>query len=120
MHIHEVLFQVVDRQDDVIDDEESGTVRVNDRGAEPTEPWEDGWKDTVIARPGQVTRLRMKFTTPASSSGTAHRRARGKRDDAAVPDRTDQPGSPHSSVASNRSALRLLARHRRAVTRPYG
>ena len=62
MHIHEVLFQVVDRQD-VIVDEESGTVRV-DHTAEPSppEPWEDGWKDTVIAYPGQVTRMRMKFT----------------------------------------------------------
>ena len=62
MHIHEVLFQVVDRQD-VIVDEESGTVRVDDTAKpSPPEPWEDGWKDTVIAYPGQVTRMRMKFT----------------------------------------------------------
>jgi len=62
MHIHEVLFQVVDRQDVVID-EESGTVRVDDTAKpSPPEPWEDGWKDTVIAYPGQVTRMRMKFT----------------------------------------------------------
>jgi FtsP/CotA-like multicopper oxidase with cupredoxin domain len=62
MHIHEVLFQVVDRQDVVVD-EASGTVRVDD-AAEPVppEPWEEGWKDTVIAYPGQVTRLRMRFT----------------------------------------------------------
>jgi FtsP/CotA-like multicopper oxidase with cupredoxin domain len=25
------------------------------------EPWENGWKDTVIAYPGQVTRVRIKF-----------------------------------------------------------
>ena len=62
MHIHEVLFQVVDRQD-VIVDEESGTVRVDDTAEpSPPEPWEDGWKDTVIAYPGQVTRMRMRFT----------------------------------------------------------
>jgi FtsP/CotA-like multicopper oxidase with cupredoxin domain len=62
MHIHEVLFQVVDRQD-VIVDEENGAVRVNDTAEpSPPEPWEDGWKDTVIAYPGQVTRLRMRFT----------------------------------------------------------
>jgi FtsP/CotA-like multicopper oxidase with cupredoxin domain len=30
----------------------------------PPEPWENGWKDTVIAYPGQVTRLRLKFTNP--------------------------------------------------------
>ena len=28
------------------------------------EPWENGWKDTVIAYPGQVTRLRLRFTNP--------------------------------------------------------
>ena len=27
-------------------------------------PWENGWKDTVIAYPGQVTRLRLRFTNP--------------------------------------------------------
>jgi FtsP/CotA-like multicopper oxidase with cupredoxin domain len=61
MHIHEVLFQVVDRQDVVVD-EESGTVRVDDTSdPTPPEPWEEGWKDTVIAYPGQVTRMRMTF-----------------------------------------------------------
>jgi FtsP/CotA-like multicopper oxidase with cupredoxin domain len=61
MHIHEVLFQVVDRQAIVVD-EEGGTVEI-EPGSEPTspEPWEDGWKDTVIAYPGQVTRMRMRF-----------------------------------------------------------
>ena len=24
-------------------------------------PWEDGWKDTVIAYPGEVTRIRATF-----------------------------------------------------------
>jgi FtsP/CotA-like multicopper oxidase with cupredoxin domain len=62
MHIHEVLFQVVDRQN-IIVDEATGTVQVDSASAPtPPEPWENGWKDTVIAYPGQVTRLRMKFT----------------------------------------------------------
>ena len=62
MHIHEVFFQVVDRHDVVVD-EENGTVRVDDTAEpSPPEPWEDGWKDTVIAYPGQVTRLRLRFT----------------------------------------------------------
>jgi spore coat protein A len=62
MHIHEVAFQVVNRQAIVVD-EENGTVRV-DAGSAPTPPesWENGWKDTVIAYPGQVTRLRLRFT----------------------------------------------------------
>ena len=62
MHLHEVAFQVVNRQAIVID-EENGTVRV-DVGSAPTPPeaWENGWKDTVVAYPGQVTRLRLRFT----------------------------------------------------------
>ena len=28
------------------------------------EAWETGFKDTVIAYPGQVTRVRAQFTTP--------------------------------------------------------
>jgi FtsP/CotA-like multicopper oxidase with cupredoxin domain len=61
MHIHEVLFEVVNRQ--AIDvEEESHRVRVKP-GSEPRppEPWEAGWKDTVIAYPEEVTRLKMKF-----------------------------------------------------------
>jgi len=34
-----------------------GTVR-------PAEPWETGFKDTVVAYPGQVTRIRMQFPAP--------------------------------------------------------
>jgi FtsP/CotA-like multicopper oxidase with cupredoxin domain len=30
----------------------------------PPEPWETGVKDTVIAYPGQVTRVRTRFNTP--------------------------------------------------------
>ncbi len=64
MHIHEILFQVVDRQDIVLDEEES-TVRISPASTPaPPEPWENGWKDTVIAYPGQVTRMRMRFTQP--------------------------------------------------------
>ena len=63
MHIHEVTFEVVGRQDIVVD-EEDGTVRVAP-GSTPRapQPWESGFKDTVIAYPGQVTRLRARFDT---------------------------------------------------------
>jgi FtsP/CotA-like multicopper oxidase with cupredoxin domain len=61
MHVHEVLFQVVDRQPIVVD-EVSGSVQVEpDSTPISPPPWENGWKDTVIAFPGQVTRLRMRF-----------------------------------------------------------
>jgi spore coat protein A len=65
MHVHEVVFEVVDRQ----------TLEVNEEGeteaparlvGEPRapEPWETGLKDTVIAYPGEVTRIKAKFETP--------------------------------------------------------
>jgi FtsP/CotA-like multicopper oxidase with cupredoxin domain len=64
IHIHEVAFEVVDRQE-IIVDETTDTVQV-DGAATPTppEPWETGFKDTVIAYPGQVTRVRATFGTP--------------------------------------------------------
>ena len=64
MHIHEVVFEVVDRQP-IFVDEVNKTVQVVP-GSLPTppEPWENGHKDTVIAYPGQVTRVRAQFNTP--------------------------------------------------------
>ena len=37
-----------------------------DPGSTPTppEPWETGVKDTVIAYPGEVTRIKAKFSNP--------------------------------------------------------
>ena len=48
IHLHLVKFEVVNRE--II----GGAVR-------PPEPWEMGWKDTVIAYPGEVTRIKAKF-----------------------------------------------------------
>jgi FtsP/CotA-like multicopper oxidase with cupredoxin domain len=64
MHIHEVVFEVVNRQQ-ILVDEAAGTVRVVP-GSVPTppEPWETGFKDTVTAYPGEVTRVKAQFTTP--------------------------------------------------------
>ena len=58
MHVHDVLFQLVDRQE--IDDE---TGRPEGR-KRPPKPEEDGWLDTVIAYPGEVTRIRARFVKP--------------------------------------------------------
>jgi spore coat protein A, manganese oxidase len=64
MHIHEIHFEVVDRQDITVD-EESHDVQVDPESDRvPPEPWETGFKDTVIAYPGQVTRVRGRFDTP--------------------------------------------------------
>ena len=32
--------------------------------ARPPEPWESGWKDTVISYPGEITRVKAKFDVP--------------------------------------------------------
>ncbi len=57
IHIHEIHFQVVDRQAlDPATNMPMGTPR-------PPEVWESGFKDTVIAYPGEVTRVRGRFDT---------------------------------------------------------
>jgi FtsP/CotA-like multicopper oxidase with cupredoxin domain len=48
IHIHEILFQVLERQPF------GGAAR-------GPEPWETGRKDTVIAYPGEITRVKATF-----------------------------------------------------------
>ena len=64
MHIHEVVFEVVNREG--LETNAEGEV------AEPIEldgdvvlpePWETGFKDTVITYPAQVTRVKARFET---------------------------------------------------------
>jgi FtsP/CotA-like multicopper oxidase with cupredoxin domain len=67
MHIHEIAFEVVDRQAITYTQEEgtghiSGVEPIGD--PRPPEAWENGWKDTAISYPGEVIRLRAKFDTP--------------------------------------------------------
>lgn len=62
IHLHQVQFQVVNRQNLALNSEEEPIVPVALAG--PTtypKPTELGYKDTVIAYPGQVTRLRVRF-----------------------------------------------------------
>jgi len=51
IHIHLVQFQIVNRQP-------------FDGEAYLPEPWESGRKDTVIAYPGEITRVKAKFDIP--------------------------------------------------------
>jgi FtsP/CotA-like multicopper oxidase with cupredoxin domain len=77
MHIHEVQFAVIDRQPIEVTEpdgepmeemdghggmEPGGTVQLIDSPRSP-EPNERGFKDTVIAYPGEVTRVRMRFSS---------------------------------------------------------
>jgi FtsP/CotA-like multicopper oxidase with cupredoxin domain len=49
IHIHEILFEVIDRQP------------FEDGAARGPEPWETGRKDTVIAYPDEITRVKATF-----------------------------------------------------------
>ncbi|MFE9307255.1 multicopper oxidase family protein [Streptomyces sp. NPDC006706] len=49
IHIHEVQFQVVDRQ------------KLPAGGRRPPEAWERGFKDTVLAYPQETTRVKVRF-----------------------------------------------------------
>ncbi len=69
MHIHDVVFQVLNRQEIYVDEmgaqmegEMAPTVQIVP-GSVPLdpEPWENGFKETVIAYPGQVTRVVATF-----------------------------------------------------------
>jgi spore coat protein A, manganese oxidase len=65
MHVHEVTFQVVNREGLLLDGDGEVVQPIQlDGNITLPEPWENGWKDTVIAYPGQVTRLRLRFTNP--------------------------------------------------------
>jgi FtsP/CotA-like multicopper oxidase with cupredoxin domain len=63
MHIHEIAFEVVNRQDISIN-AATQEVHVLPGSVVPPEPWETGLKDTVIAYPLQVTRVKLQFNTP--------------------------------------------------------
>ncbi|MGW2499841.1 multicopper oxidase family protein [Streptomyces sp. NPDC001588] len=52
IHVHEVQFEIVDRR------------TFTQKTPSPPEPWERGFKDTAIAYPGAVTRLRATFDRP--------------------------------------------------------
>jgi spore coat protein A len=64
MHVHEVTFEVVNRQDIFVNEATQEVQVVPGSTPTPPEPWETGFKDTVLAYPGQVTRIRAQFNTP--------------------------------------------------------
>jgi FtsP/CotA-like multicopper oxidase with cupredoxin domain len=62
MHVHEVVFEVVNRQALVVNEDGETAPPVQfAEAARPAEAWESGFKDTVIAYPGEVTRIKAKF-----------------------------------------------------------
>jgi len=65
IHLHQVQFQVVDRElltmTGMPADGMMGMPFALSGTVTPPEPWETGWKDTVIAYPGQATRIKARF-----------------------------------------------------------
>jgi len=64
MHVHEVVFEVINRQDIFVNEATQEVQVVPGSLPIPPESWETGYKDTVTAYPGQVTRIRLQFNTP--------------------------------------------------------
>jgi FtsP/CotA-like multicopper oxidase with cupredoxin domain len=64
MHIHEIAFEVVNREGLITDGENVVQPIQLDGNVTLPESWETGFKDTVVAYPGQVTRLRARFSNP--------------------------------------------------------
>jgi spore coat protein A len=61
IHLHLVRFRILDRRTfDVFDYQAKGVLRFTGP-AQPPEPLESGWKDTVRADPGMVTRIMIPF-----------------------------------------------------------
>jgi bilirubin oxidase len=65
IHIHQVQFQVDSRQG-LVTDAEGMPILPSQLTGPPSapEPGEAGYKDTVIAYPGQVTRIKARFDIP--------------------------------------------------------
>ncbi len=65
MHVHEVAFEVVNREKLVVDEDEEVVVPIQLTGeVRGPESWETGVKDTLVAYPGEVTRIRAQFVNP--------------------------------------------------------
>ena len=71
MHVHEVTFEVVDREGLVMDGEEPEVPLTTNGTVTKPEPWETGFKDTVIAYRSGHPHQGRRSRHPASSSGIA-------------------------------------------------
>ncbi len=64
IHLHEVAFEVVGREDLITEDDEVVQPLATTGVSRGPDPGESGLKDTVTAYPAQVTRIRATFETP--------------------------------------------------------
>jgi spore coat protein A, manganese oxidase len=86
-HLHEVVFELVNREGLEVDGDGEVVEPIQlDGNITPPEPWESAFKDTVIAYPGHAGEGALQHARPVRLA-LPHRRARGQRDDAALPHR---------------------------------
>jgi spore coat protein A, manganese oxidase len=62
MHVHGVLFEVINRQPITVDEATSSVAVVPGSVPTPPPPAEVGFKETVVAYPGEVTRIKVRFS----------------------------------------------------------
>ena len=110
MHIHEITFEVVNRQPLLVADDEVVQPIQFDGDPVPPEPGENGRKDTVIAYPGQVTRVKAQFNTPGQFVWhchiVEHEDNEMMRPYRIGPPQPGEPAAPAMSVAAARQAAR--------------
>jgi spore coat protein A, manganese oxidase len=100
MHVHEVVFEVVNRERLVLDSDREVVQPVQLSGdVRSPALWESGFKDTVIAYPGEVTRVRAQFTTPGQFVWHCHI-VEHEDNEMMRPFRIgpEQPGQPSSGI----------------------
>lgn len=100
MHIHEIVFEVVNHEGLVLeaDGEVAQPIHLDGNITLP-KPWETGFKDTITAYPGQVTRVRMQSNFPGQFVWHCHI-VEHEEDEMRRPLRVGpvQPGQPGSEM----------------------
>ncbi|MGH8937954.1 MAG: multicopper oxidase family protein, partial [Actinomycetes bacterium] len=114
MHIHEIVFEVENRQSlEVNEDGEAEPPFELVGDPRPPESWENGLKDTVIAYPGEITRVKATFKVPGlfvwHCHIVEHEDNEMMRPYRIGPVQPGQPGSPTQIAAE--SSHRLIIRH---------
>lgn len=64
IHLHETVFEVINRQEITIEESSHELIVTPGTVPIPPSPSESGFKDTVIAYPGQVLRIKVRFDNP--------------------------------------------------------
>jgi FtsP/CotA-like multicopper oxidase with cupredoxin domain len=117
IHIHEITFEVVDRQGLALVENTDPPEVVSPiqlvGDPRPAERWESGFKDTVTAYPGEVTRVRAQFNSPGQFVWHCHI-VEHEDNEMMRPYRIgpEQPGQPEEDSSSGALAAPQLSARR--------